>query len=546
MVAESVVAESVVAESEVGLMTDIAARLGQTRGVRRLAAAALLGAVATMAMPPFHLIPVLLISFTGLLWLVAGARSWPHAFLVGWAFGFGHFISGLYWVAEAFSVAGFAVWAAPIAVAMLAAGCAFFPGLAALGYHVLGGHALGGRDGRLSGGLARIAVFASLWTAAEWLRGHLILGGFPWLLTGQAWMPSDAVLQFASLFGVFGLTWVTVLAASAPAMLTWNPRAWRAVAVTWTILGMIAVGGGLRLAGAGLSDVPGVGLRLVQANISQFHKWRDDLRAAHFERQLELTDGPASTAVTLVIWPETAAPYILDNEPGIRARLARAVPPGGVLLTGAVRTAETDAEGFQVWNSLQAVNAEGTIVATYDKFHLVPFGEYMPLRSLLGLAKLTQGNTDFSRGPGVRTIRLDGVPPFSPLICYEAIFPGMVTDPHTRPAWMLNVTNDGWYGISTGPYQHFAQARLRAIEEGMPMIRVANTGISGVVDSHGRVRAKLGLGLAGVVDSPLPGALPRSTIYGYWHDWPILGALVICLIWLWRIRNPRLAPRSAR
>jgi len=505
----------------------IADQLAALQGPRRLLVAALLGALVTMALPPFHLLPVLLIAFPGLVWLAAGARSWRGAFLIGWVFGFGHFASALYWVAEAFSVAGVAVWAAPFAVAVLAAACAIFPGLVLLAYHGL----IFGR-GERSRGFARIAVFASLWTAAEWLRGHVILGGFPWALTGYAWMPSESMIQFASLFGILGLSWVAVFAAAAPATLAWSRRSLIGLTISWLLLVIIAVGGAVRLAGADIADVPGIGLRLVQANISQFHKWQDDLRAAHLERHIALSTEPADNLLSLVIWPETAAPYLLDNEPGIRARIAAAVPADGILLTGAVRSAPTESGGYQVWNSLHAVNGDGEIIATYDKFHLVPFGEYTPFRALLSLAKLTPGETDFSRGPGNQTIRLPGLPPFSPLICYEAIFPGAVVEQRDRPDWMLNITNDAWYGISIGPYQHFAQTRLRAVEEGIPMIRVANTGVSGVVDSHGRVRAMLGLGVVGIIDSPMPGALARPTLYAWWRDWPVFGILLACLAWL--------------
>jgi apolipoprotein N-acyltransferase len=503
-----------------------ASRLANARGARLVATALLLGVLATLALPPFHLIPVAVISFTGLLWLLSGERSRRGAFLIGWLFGFGHFTTGLYWVAEAFSVAGFAVWAAPFAVLALAAACALFPGLAALGYRVVCT-----ADAARMGALARVAVFASLWTAAEWLRGNVILGGFPWLLTGYAWTSSIEMIQFASLFGVLGLSWITVFAAGAPAALAWRSNGWRALSVAWVCLVIVAVSGMSRLAGADIPDAPGVSLRLVQANISQFHKWRDDLRNAHLERHLALTMEPASTPFTVVIWPETAVPYVLEKEPGVRARLATVVPPEGVLLTGAVRFNESDDTGPRLWNSLQAVKADGGIVETYDKYRLVPFGEYTPFRWLLGFAKLTQGQTDFSRGPGPRTLDLSDIPSFSPLICYEAIFPGSVLEPSDRPAWMLNITNDGWYGISIGPYQHFEQTRMRAVEEGLPMVRVANTGISGIIDSHGRVRAKLGLGVAGVIDSPLPGALRQPTLYAWLRDWPVAGIMLICLVW---------------
>lgn len=236
---------------------------------------------------------------------------------------------------------------------------------------------------------------------------------------------------------------------------------------------------------------------------------------------------PASGAAlpTHVIWAETAATYFLANKAGPRQAIAAVTPKGGLTLTGAPRTTPKRESVYKVWNSLHGIDEKASIVGTYDKSHLVPFGEYMPLRNVLGLDKLTAGATDFSAGQGPRTLRLKGLPPVSPLICYEVIFPGQVVDPKDRPQWLLNVTNDGWYGVSSGPYQHFAAARLRAVEEGLPLVRVANTGISGVIDGYGRVVAKLGLARKGILDSDLPRAL-GPTPYGRLGNW-IVGLLVL-------------------
>ena len=214
-------------------------------------------------------------------------------------------------------------------------------------------------------------------------------------------------------------------------------------------------------------------------------------------------------------------PYLLARAPDLRRALARIVPPGGLVIAGALRATPASAQPFRVWNSLQAIDDAGRIVASYDKSRLVPFGEYVPLRSILGMAKLTVGDTDFSAGPGPRTLRLAGLPPVSPLICYEAIFPGKVADPGDRPGWLLNVTNDAWFGASSGPYQHFASARIRAIEEGVPLVRAANSGVSGVVDAYGRITARLGLGVEGVLDSALPRALPEPTPFAAWGHLPV-------------------------
>ncbi len=489
-------------------------------GWQRALLAAGLGALAALALPPFHVIPVLLIAFTGLVWLTDAARAWRGAFFTGFWFGMGHFIAGLYWVGKSFAVAGVAEWAAPIAVFLLAVVCAVFPALATLALRFV----------PPTYGL-RFVWFASAWTAGEWLRGITFLGGFPWNLIGYVWMPSDSMIQIGSLFGVYGLSWITVFAASSPAALSTSRRAWRGLAVSWVLLPIVAAAGAVRLSDATVASVPDVRLRLVQANIAQFHKWRDDLRAQNLQTYLAMSTAPPADEnappPTHIIWPETAVPYVVANEPQIRGMISDVVPENGAILTGAVRAVSADEGGLDVWNSLHAIDETGAIVATYDKFHLVPFGEYTPFRDILKIAKLTEGDTDFSAGPGLQSLNILGLPPVSPLICYEVIFPGNVVAPDARPDWILNVTNDGWYGISSGPHQHFQQARMRAVEEGVPLVRVANTGISGIIDPYGRIEASLGLGETGVVDGALPAPLASRPLYTFWGDWPVFLVLLL-------------------
>ncbi len=512
-------------------MERLANTVGRLRGWRRAVVALLLGALATLALPPFHIVPVLIPAFTGLLWMIGASRNHWSAAAVGWWFGFGHFLAGLYWVAIAFSVAGVALWAAPVAVHALAGVAALYPAVVAALTQ------LGGAEG-----VRGVVVFALLWTVGEWARGVLVMGGFPWNLIGYGWAFSEAMIQFAALTGVLGLSLITVLAAAMPAALATatgaaparRAPAWRGLAIVALVLAAIWAGGALRLAGASSDQVAGVRLRIVQANIAQHHKWREDLRADHLARHLELSASPAPVPISHLIWPETASPYVLQRDPQALAALAAAAPAGGLLITGAIRTTPPDGTPFRIWNSLHAIDAGGAIRGTYDKFHLVPFGEYVPLRAVLAVAKLTVGEVDFSRGPGPRTLHLDGLPGVSPLICYEAIFGGRVADTDDRPGWLLNVTNDAWYGTSTGPYQHMAQARLRTVEEGLPLVRAANTGISAVVDAYGRVIARLGLGEAGVLDAPLPTALSGRTLYNRYGDLP-LGLVIVALgAWAWR------------
>ncbi|HER26075.1 MAG TPA: apolipoprotein N-acyltransferase [Rhodospirillales bacterium] len=266
----------------------------------------------------------------------------------------------------------------------------------------------------------------------------------------------------------------------------------------------------------GQNTVPGVVLRLVQPNIAQQDKWKPGLRVGNLKDQIAMSMAPApGPSPTHVIWSETAATYYLSADYPVRRAIAQAVPKGGLILTGAPRITTAGEKPLKIWNSLYALDDRGDIVGTYDKSHLVPFGEYMPLRNITGLDKIVGKGTDFSPGPGVRTLRLPGLPPVSPLICYEVIFPGNVVDPEDRPEWMLNITNDAWYGTSTGPYQHFDAARFRAVEQGLPLVRVANTGISGVIDSYGRVVKQLNLGQKGSLDSALPKALTATVFSRY-------------------------------
>ncbi len=497
----------------------LATGLAGLRGWRRHGVAALCGALASAALPPFHLVPLLIPAFTGLLWLIDGAARRREAALLGWSFGFGHMLTGLYWIGIAFLVDSSRYGAAmPFAVLGMSAGLALFPALTVVVVAWPGWR-----------GPARVALLAAAWLAAEMLRAW-VLTGFPWNLIGNVWSFAPAMLQLAALTGVWGLSAVTVFAAAAPAILAEpvaGPQAKRfrtAFAALALLLPALVWGGGaLRLAMApapGSDPVEGVVLRLVQPNIDQASKWLPELRRGHIETQMRLSSGPAQRPVSHVIWAETAVPFLLDSEPELRAQLAGVVPRGGLLITGAPRL-ESSGANRRLWNSLHGLDDAGVVVGTYDKHHLVPFGEYTPLRAVLGrlgLGKLVVGSQGFSAGPGPETLDLPGLPPFSPLICYEVIFPGRVVAEGPRPQWLLNITNDAWFGTSSGPYQHFASARIRAVEEGLPLVRVANTGISAVVDSYGRLLGRLRLNQAGFLDAHLPRPAKGVTLYARFGD----------------------------
>lgn len=489
-------------------------------GWRRALVAFLLGVSATAALPPLHFLPLLVVAFTGLVWVVDGCRSVRAAFGAGWWFGVGHFLSGLYWIANALLTDPERFgWMIVPALAALSTGLAVFPGLAVAAARAA------------PAGVPRVLALSLGWVAAEWLRGHL-LTGFPWNLIGYAWAFSDAVIQLAALAGAWSLSLITVSAAAMPAVLASEGpgvRGWRPVAVVIGLLVVVWAGGVVRLATVSVDDTPGVRLRIVQPNVAQHHKWQAELRQALFERHLRLTRSPGFEDVTHVIWPETAISYFIARDLPRRQAIAAVTPERGVVIAGALRTTPQPTDPPRIWNSLEAVDPAARVVGSYDKFHLVPFGEYVPFRRFLEIAKVTYGSIDFAAGPGPRTLRLPGLPPVSPLICFEAIFPGEVLRRDDRPQWLLNITNDAWFGMSSGPYQHFASARLRAVEEGLPLVRAANTGISAVVDPFGRVTARLGLGEQGVLDAFLPRALDTRTPYALFGDLTLAGLLLLGL-----------------
>ena len=502
-------------------------RVAAISGWRARGLATVFGAVAATAFPPVHLVILLIPAFVGWLWMIEGTSGWRRAFGAGWWFGLGHFTAGLYWITNALLVYPERFgWLVPFAILGLSGGFAVFPALAAAVVRLLPVD----RPGRL-------LALALAWSATEWLRTW-VLTGFPWNLVGTAWSFSPAALQPAALFGVLGLGLITVFVALLPALLAEERlsvrRAGIGVVAGFAVIAVLWAGGGARLADATSETVPDVRLRLVQPNIPQKLKWHPDLRDKNLVQQVILSRQPAVSGAepTVVIWPETSATFFLATDKERRGLLAKAAPAGGLVIAGAPRRSPPG-QPYGVWNSLHAVDPDGHVLGTYDKAHLVPFGEYIPLRSLLaGVPKITEGRQDFSPGRGLSTLRLPGLPPFSPLICYEVIFPGAVARDDDRPAWILNLTNDAWYGYSSGPFQHLAAAQMRAVEEGLPLVRVATTGISAVFDAYGRKVAELELEQAGNLDTSLPTALPPTLFARYGNATVLPVALTVVVVWV--------------
>jgi apolipoprotein N-acyltransferase len=513
-------------------------------GWKRAAIALAAGALSALAMAPFNAWPVLLITFPVMVWLIdgAGAGRWrgvPAAAMAGWWFGLGYFVPGLYWIGYAFLVdASTFAWLLPFAVLGLPAYLALFT---AFGFALA--RLIWTRDA------SRVIALASTLTLSEWLRGH-VLTGFPWNAFGYALTEPLALAQTASLIGLWGLTFLSVAIFASPAVLidgrSRGRRPWIVPMLALLLLVAMAIFGTVRLMLHPTTNVAKVKLRIMQPNLQQDVRFNYAAKAEVMQKYLTLSDrssGPQSTGVrdaSILIWPESAFPFFLTREGDAMAQIADLLPKGTVLITGAVRAPDLP-PGTRItraYNSIYVIDHDGSVLSVYDKLHLVPFGEYLPFQNLmekLGFVQLTKVQGGFIPGERRRTMEIPNAPRALPLICYEAIFPGDVAARDDRPGWIVNLTNDGWFGISTGPYQHLQQVRLRAIEEGLPAVRAANTGISAVIDPMGRIVARLGLGLEGVLDSSLPSAIP-PTIYARAGDIPAAAIVVAALIFVIRRR----------
>ncbi|MDF1719859.1 MAG: apolipoprotein N-acyltransferase [Minwuia sp.] len=506
------------------LIGQIARRAKGIRGWTRLVVAFLLGALMSLGFAPFHFFPVFLIGFSGVLLLLRGVDRGRSAFALGWWFGWGHFIAGLYWIASAFLVEPekFA-WMVPFPLLGLPAVLAVFPALSVWVAWRLSRH-----------GSWRMLLLAAVWTLLEVVRGQL-LTGFPWNLVGYGFGFADAAMQSAAWVGVFGLSFLTVLVGSAPALLMADRRAWRIPGAVALLFALVIGAGAMRLPSQEQisADNGGPMVRIVQANVPQREKWRPDRIEPNFARHLAMSiPAEGEPKPDIIIWPETSATFLINEHQGARQRMAIVAGQlDAVMLTGAPRV-ERSAAGDRFFNSGVAINAGAEIVATADKRHLVPFGEYLPFRQVLsriGLEKLAQGRGDFSAGAGDGLLKLPGLPNAKVLICYEVIFDDEAASDGERPGWLLSLTNDAWFGELTGPDQHFAMARFRAVEQALPMVRAAGTGISAVVDPYGQVRMQLDLGASGVVSGNLP-APAQTSLFSIAGSWPTVAICFLVLL----------------
>ncbi len=503
----------------------------------------LAGLGAALAHPPFGMLPGLL-GYGLALHLIdqdMGARHRLRGgFWRGWLFGLAYFFVGTWWVGEAFlvdiEVYG---WMAPIAVLSLSGGLALFWGVAGLAYRWA--------VPRQASALVRLAAFVLVFSVVEWLRGH-VLTGFAWNLPGETWRAGSAPSQMASVVGAYGLSLITLWIAGSFGLLLSQDQRRQGLVLAGAAVALMAglYGFGLvRLAHASPPSARGPVVRIVQANIPQSAKWTPENFRNILAKYTALTTRPSKGPVpAVVIWPEGAIPSALDDylAPGSWTRdvVTASLKPGQVLMTGGFRYGGTPDRPLY-YNSLVGVRREGAdlkVTGLYDKYRLVPFGEYLPLGEILGrvgIRRLVHAPDDFTPGPRPQPVQFDGLPLVQPLICYESLFPGFTRQGAAlsgrRAAWILNVSNDAWFGKTSGPWQHLNIASYRAIEEGLPLIRSTPTGISAVIDAYGRRSTTQSLvqGVEGVIDSPLPDAL-QPTLYSRLGDGPFGFMLLIALI----------------
>ncbi|MDP1731810.1 MAG: apolipoprotein N-acyltransferase [Devosia sp.] len=537
-------------------MTWLAETAILSHGWRRFLLLVAAGAIAALSVPPLFVLPALFIGLPIWVWCLDGAERYrgPRRFLgpafrIGFAFGLGYFAVAIHWIGAAFlQEGGWFIVLMPFAILGLAAILALFWATGSALAHLF-----------WSGGAFRIVTLATFLSAAEFARGHLF-SGFPFDLLGYALTANDEMLQLASVIGVYGLTFLVALLAMTPALIWPADERGLVQRLAPFFLSVAAIAaqvgyGNYRLSTVEVTPRTDMRVRLVQPMIVDHADWTLADPANIMDRLISLSESrltpadPGLEGITHLVWPESVFPFFLTQYPDALARIARMLPAGALLLTGAPREPigrdglpEEDNPGY---NSILAINTDGEVVMSYDKSHLVPFGEYLPFPEFFrqfGIRQFVPGTNGWAAGDGRRLMTPPGTPPFLALVCYEAVFPGDIGDP-TRAQFILNVTNDAWYDGSIGPAQHGHHARIRAVETGLPMLRAANTGATMVVDPLGRVTARLAEQQAAVVDVVPAERLEGQTIFVRFGHWPFFAALLLGLLaslWsAWRDRRHR-------
>jgi len=475
-----------------------------------------LGGLTTFALAPYFQWWLIPFTFPYIIFVLDsvhenlhGRRKAKAAFWLGWWWGLGYFTAGLYWISNALLVnPDQFLWLVPFAVLGVPAGLAIFTGLAFVAVLPL-----------WSKGQGRLLIFACSFVLFEWLRSF-VLTGFPWNSIHQVWAGSPAMMQMASLTGPWALSLVIVFMGVAPYALRDGliyRKTWYPVALALVLVSACAVYGMLRLNAFPTKYHDDVRVRIVQPNISQRDKWLPENAGPVTDRLLSLSRPDGKAGHTVIVWPEVATPYALEHSPSARLAMARRMSAGDLLVAGTMRFINKKNQKPERYNAVILVDAESRPVDFYYKHHLVPFGEYIPMENVLGrigLRKITQGVGTLDEGEGPQTFSYGAIPSFTPQICYEAIFPHQtLAEGQKRPQWLINVTNDAWYDDTSGPQQHLAQARLRAVEQGLPMARSANNGVSALIDPVGRVLERVEYNQTGHIELALPKPVPQ-TEYG--------------------------------
>lgn len=499
-------------------MQRLAAYVMLSSGLKRFLIALFAGALSSLSQPflqfpPYSIFVVNFLTFPVLLWLIDGASGDPDggflrrrlpAFWIGWAFGLGYFVAGLWWTGSALLVeADEFAWALPLAILGLPAYLALFYGLATFVARLA-----------WTDGLSRLFVLAAAFGLAEWLRAT-VLTGFPWNSIGYSLMPMTSypvLMQSVAVTGSYLMNTLAVLVFAAPALIFTGRGGWQAAAIAVALLTAHVGYGVFRLQQAEPPADNARRVRIVQPMIDQAAKIDNGERTRIFEAHLKLTveepkDG--ETRPDYVIWPETSIPFILTQNPDALVRIADTLEDGQILIAGAVRT-ENDGAGTptRYYNSAYMIDSQGQIIGATDKVHLVPFGEYLPFETFwtrLGLNAIAAFPGGYSAAPRFQLLTAPDGTRLLPLICYEVIFPNESTEASASADAIVNLTNDGWFGFTPGPWQHFQQARIHAVEAGLPVIRNSNSGISAIIDGKGRVATGLDFGTTGVVDGIIPG-----------------------------------------
>ncbi len=495
------------------------------------------GALCNLAFAPFHFFVATIASIAIFFALCQKTTSRKEDFWLGWCYGFGYFVFGVYWISISLLVdAQSFAWLIPFALTLIPSVLALYFAMLSSSFNFVI------KKFSFTKNYEKFLIFAIFWTVCEILRAFLFTG-FPWNLLGYVWMFSDTAIQISSVFGVWGLSFFAVLVSLLPIIYFTKDRSKQDLTFVVTIILLVIANfifGYCRIADTKIANDKNLKLRLVQGNIRQEMKWDAREKYHNFIKHIKMTNSEDSSDIAAVIWSETSVPYTIDESSEIVEQLKLAVPNrsngDGMLVTGGIRLKSDGGENIEnVWNSVFVINKNG-IAASYDKHHLVPFGEYVPLQKYLPFVqKVTKGAIGFSEGEGPKTIRGDLIS-ISPLLCYEVIFPDKIIDRNDRPDLLVNLTNDAWFGNSTGPYQHFDMAKMRAVEYGIPLARVANTGITAFFDPFGRVISKINLNQEGIIDVDLVKNL-EPTIYSRYCFAPLLLLVSFLIIFLLHRRN---------